>query len=341
MASMMLTGCCATIHEYPDDEPEDLTEANITIVVNIDRAAPLGYKQITINDDGTTTTELLAEEEMSVQDIGDHYDMNLIVKVYRGTVDDAANAEVIDVETFTISTDDRSPQRSFTISLPKGNYFCKAWADYITDDGTETTYYDESSLSSVYSDYENYPDDTRYRSAVAATEAFRIESGDTDRQIEFTLTRPVGRYRVVATDYELYMIKAMSRGDDDEIYARVRYKMYVGIAYSVHENRQVDYVSSYRFTAQANWADQLDEIGERSLIGDYLFGEPDREVNVLADVTFIDSSGKTISTYTDLKIPIRPNHETVIKGNFLTKSFNNDGGVKIDEGFDNEVVVYI
>lgn len=335
----LLSACDSTIHEYPEQEEPQEPLSDVTIVVNLDRSAPLGYKQLTVSDDGSVTEEDLPEVEMSLHDIGEGHDLQVIVKLFRGTIAQADEAELLDVETFILDTEEPNPSVDFTVQLPRGSYFCKAWAEYISNDESATTCFDASVLSSVYSDLDNYPADTRYRSAESGHESFTLVGNEEHRTIEFTLQRPLGRYRLVATDYERFVRARSSNADD--IYAVIRYKQYIGIAYNVELDRLADYISSYRFVALPTWADELDGTGEQSIVGDYIFGEPDRDVYALCDIVFYDGNNQEINHYSNLLIPIRQNRETVIKGNFLTAKFAGDGGVNIDERFDDEYTVYI
>ena len=66
---------------------------------------------------------------------------------------------------------------------------------------------------------------------------------------------------------------------------------------------------------------------------DYIFVNGG-ESHVVVDLTIINSDGEEVNTYQGLKLPIRKNRLTVIKGKYLT--LNKTTGIGIDAGFDGE-----
>lgn len=98
-----------------------------------------------------------------------------------------------------------------------------------------------------------------------------------------------------------------------------------GVNYSVNVKPEI-YISSDHKTV--------------SLALDYIFTSWNEENVVVADFHIYDHN-KEISHIKDVHIPLLRNHETLLEGYFLTKSFGKDEGIQIDEDFDGEFVIRI
>ena len=58
-------------------------------------------------------------------------------------------------------------------------------------------------------------------------------------------------------------------------------------------------------------------------------------------ISIFDASGNEISHCQNIKIPLKRNHETVVKGFFLTREVGKGNNVAIDDNFEGEYVVGI
>ena len=64
-------------------------------------------------------------------------------------------------------------------------------------------------------------------------------------------------------------------------------------------------------------------------------------IGILADFYFFDASGTEISHCQNIEIPLKRNHETVLRGFFLTRKIGDGNNVNIDDNFGGEYVVEI
>ena len=60
----------------------------------------------------------------------------------------------------------------------------------------------------------------------------------------------------------------------------------------------------------------------------------------MADFYFLDAEGNELSRTANVDIPLRRNRETVIRSRFLTRNLG-DGGLGVDEGFDDDYVIVV
>ena len=72
-----------------------------------------------------------------------------------------------------------------------------------------------------------------------------------------------------------------------------------------------------------------------------LLADWENETNILADFYFFDASGTEISHCQNIEIPLKRNHETVLRGFFLTRKIGDGNNVNIDDNFGGEYVVEI
>lgn len=359
---LWLTGCDATIHEYP--EPEN---SLVVIQENVDRNPPLYYKEVLYDESFNRTVNDLNPTPACTYTLGEGYQMRITLEIYRGNVsdydNDAENLRKNMVARRVLYTDKDAlpPQDTIHTYLPGGDYFVLAFADYVPKGDLGNVYYHTDSLSNVWADVHNYPSNTNLRSTAAGQAGFNInfsltkegypatkEASKTpvyDRIIPVYLERPSGRYRFIATDYDDFI---RNGGNVEGITAKVIYRQFVSVGYHVAKRALNLFVSTYSFNNHLvdTWTDITSQLTrgesgtELSLLVDYLFTHYTNEDNIDVDVYFYDENGKEINHVTDISIPLLRNHETVIKGDFLTKSFGKDKGITIDENFNGEYVVY-
>lgn len=360
--ALSLVSCDTTIHEYP--EPQ---KALVIIQANVDRAAPPYYKEVIYDESFKRTVNSLdpTASPAYVPDAG--YEMRITLEIYRGNVSDyEKNSEnmrknMVDRRVLYVDKDALAPQDTIHTYVENGNYFVLAFADYVRKDDVLNSHYYTDSLTNVWSKIHAYPENTNHRSTAAGQKEFSVDflltkdgypttkeasqTPITSRIIPVYLERPSGRYRFVAVDYDDFV---RNGGNISGLTAKVIYKRYVAAGYNVAKKAPNLFISTYSFNIspfknQSNIASSITngaKGNELSLLVDYIFNNYTNEDNIIADVYFYDENGKEINHVSDIDIPLLRNHETVIKGYFLTKSFGKDNGISIDENFDGEYVIY-
>lgn len=339
----VMTSCDATIHEYPEPVSDTVTAV---LEASVSREPPGMYKTV-VYDQNWNRSERKMPEDSSANgwQPGDGASMRIIMEIYSGEPQDDGSTRSTPSErllrrVLTVDKDALPPQDTVRISLPDGEYHILAWADYVYEGTSEDLCYRTDSLTAVRTDIVSYPDNTMYRSGAAGRKVFSLrmtKDGDTTERINIDMQRPLGRYRVVASDYEDFL---RSGGSLEGMTVEVVYRQYISIGYNVATDESNAFISSYSFDIRPSEY-EYDGILEASLFGDYLFTSADRETVVIADFHFSDASGKEISHCEGIEIPLWRNCETVIVGCFLTSALNDGGGVDIDEGFDDEYIVGI
>jgi hypothetical protein len=363
LTCLTVSSCDETIHEYPKPQ-----KALVIIQANVDRNPPAYYKEVLYDESfNRKVIDLDSTKAAPKYTPDEDYRMRLTFEIYRGNISDYSNnsddlrKNMVDRRVLYVDKDALPPQDTIHTYQENGDYFVLVFADYVLKDATANNHYHTDSLTNVRGDIHNYPANTHHRSTAAGQTEFNInflltEEGYpatkeaskqpiTSRIIPVYLQRPSGRYRFIATDYDDFI---RNGGNPQGITVKVIYKQFVTVGYNSMKRTPNLFISTYSFNNRPflNASNLNSSIittakgHELSLLVDYLFTHYTDEDNIVADVYFYDENGKEINHVSDITIPLLRNHETVIRGYFLTKSFGKDNGIAIDENFDGEYVVY-
>ncbi len=341
----LLIACDATIHEYP--------QAGTSLVVlelNIDRTPPAYHKEIIYDEEWNRTERDLAETAALPYMPEEEYDMRIIVDIYQGNAENHDLAQRVQRRILYAPNDALPPQDTLHAYLPHGNYHVLAWADYVRRDGKDGSHYQADDLAAILTDTDRYPANTHMRSTAAGSTSFTIDFTRTpegypleegriaeSRIIRILLERPSGRYRLVASDYDLF---THTGTNPEGLSARVVYQQFVSTGFNIATGQPNRFEPSYAFGMEAPMAETTDD-GSPTLAIDYVFAAQEGETNIVADLYLYDREGREVNRCQGIRIPIRRNHETVVRGHFLTRRQEAGNGVSIDEGFDGEYVVGI
>ncbi|WP_294178932.1 DUF6562 domain-containing protein [uncultured Coprobacter sp.] len=342
----LMMACDATVHEYPVPD-----KSFVVIEPNVDRLPPLYYKEVFYDEEWNRTIKNLEEAHSKPYVPNEDFAMRIILDVYEKK---SGKNRIVQQRTerrmLFVDKDALPPQDTIQVYLPKGDYQVLAWADYIYKDNPVDLFYQTDVLMSIKANTDVYPVNTHHRSTAVGQEVFTVgsdfepnsfsfeESGNLPSTvIPVMMERPSGRYRVIASDFDDFI---RAGGSLEGLTVKVIYKQYIGVGYNVEARKPNLFTTMYSFNTIPS---QIVYDGKEaiSLFGDYLFTDWENETNILADFYFFDASGTEISHCQNIEIPLKRNHETVLRGFFLTRKIGDGNNVNIDDSFGGEYVVEI
>lgn len=370
---MALSACHDTIHIHPWEERADNEKAVLTF--RIDNSTPqLGAvvdytvtpPVIIYSDDlpGATpahtrtgeyagTLGTVVERARSLADAfdeiapyvldGDKWELHLKYEVYAATARQVRDGGVRPVygDEVTYRADVACPGQDVEVELPFGTVTVVAVACFTPAGVDGDWFYRTEPLYNLICDIEKRQGehDNVYRDCFVVGQEYRIEPTgikDNVQQVTATLTRPQGRYMVIADDYETYL-HIGGAGITDAV-SRIWYPSYINTAYSVLDRLPI--ASSFNFgydvTPSLAYAGGMPYV---RLGDDWSFVNGDRS-NFNIDITVSDrNDGRVINSNTGVRVPVFPGRVTLVVGNWLTTVNDGGGGVVIDPDFNNEIVI--
>lgn len=349
-----VTSCCETIHEYPDEG-----RAAVSLTMNVHNLAPEIYTVVDYTIDNTNPGIFGIDEWRSLESrafdapqferyyLGENkiasneWNLRLVWEIYYGSNEEVriGRGDLVERKVHLLDAAIELPSYTCDIELPAGTYTLLAWADYVPIGTVEDHFYDTQNMSAIKSDLLLREDclDNDLRDCFARTYEFRIENvkylGE-PRHYETTLTRPQGRYVVLATDYKDYL--DLSNVPVEENTVDCFYPTFLNVGYSIPEARPNLSASQigYKFTPMRYIFDEKEMV---SLGDDYSFVNG-KESHLILNITVMNPQGKEISKNENVDIPIYPDKLTIVLGRFLANS-GNSGGLGIDDKFENEIVI--
>ena len=240
------------------------------------------------------------------------YDVRYTLEVY----DDKNNLAKRDQQTI------KETATSFALRLiPGRNYRFVVWADFVKDG---VAYYNVEDLRNVYlrSEYNTIAMD---ESLDAYTSVAKVEKFNAASTVELTLTRPFAKLRVVTNDMkQLYEQAALVSGT--VVYNQQVYTTFNAL--TAEAGGATSVAKAFAYTAATSYDD---EVGEKTLFADYLFGTETGTIQFTLDVE--DATGLEIDAVEfNTTIPVKRNHLTTIYGPVLTDA--NNVSVRIDDNFE-------
>ena len=349
-----MTSCCETIHEYPDEG-----RAAVSLTMNVRNLAPEIYTVVDYTIDNTNPGIFGIDEWRSLESrtfdapqferyyfgenkiASNEWNLRLVWEIYYGSHEEVriGRGDLIERKVQLIDAAIELPSYTTEIELPAGTYTLLAWADYVPVGTEEDHFYDTQNMSAIKSDLVLREDcqDNDLRDCFARTYEFRIENvkylGE-PRHYETTLTRPQGRYVVLATDYKDYL--DLSNIPVEQNNVDCFYPTFLNVGYSIPEARPNLSASQigYKFTPMRYVFDEKEMV---SLGDDYSFVNG-KESHLILNLTVMNPQGNEISKNENIDIPIYPDKLTIVLGRFLANS-GNSGGLGIDDKFENEIVI--
>ena len=321
---------CDLVHEFPDDNPVDPTLIDLTLSLSIN----MQFASDTIYQ---TYASML----------GGDYDIRYIVDIYEADPNSATYdvnkriKRIVQTENNVIT--EGTYELGDTLQLPAKKYEIISWIDFV-DKGTNTDkYYSTADLQQVsiirngtYTGYNTTKDAFTGQTEIDLTpyKGQRYVHYDASMDVE----RPFAVYQIITTDIERYITyhRSPTYATPEPASTKCAYNLYFPMGYNAFLN------TPENFLAGINYKYDVTDVvpGKEAIVAsDYVFVGND----VFYQINFemLTSDDTHINTVNNLRIDLKRNHITIIRGEFLTRDLNNNGGIGIDDGFTDEIVVHI
>ena len=325
----VLTGCDATIHEYPH-----IVDLTLRVKLSADMAEPEYYCDVICDTRTGTRTDFVTRSAVSrVLQPEDMY-LRFTTELYRVVGD---QAEFVERRVRHVEMDNPIPQAEEFFEIESYKYRVLVWADYVPKATGLSWYYSNEDLRAIVYNGQ-VSGDNNDKDAYTGTKDIDLshlkysEEDAIVTTLDIPLHRPLGRFKLISTD----LAEFEEKGHDwRDVTTKVTYKQYVSAGYNVEEQRPNKFDPTRTITTSADLYEE--EAGHLLLSYDYLFVNGGQS-NLLADFYFYDAEGKEISHWYNITIPILRNRETLVRGDFLTSSYGTNG-VGINDNFENEFVI--
>lgn len=332
LASTLTTGC---LYEYPTETADGET--------GIDPTAVTLNAQLSLNLKMPSSVRGEDVLERPAAGKTPAYRHRFVVDVYE-------NRAFVKRQIFYKDIADGREDISIPVSLDlhARKYEVAVWSDYaqVPNDekeitGTEEYFYDTMSnhlltALSISGRANNEYKDVFCGSAEVDFTSFRDQWG-AEAGIEMILTRPVGRYQLVANDVNDFL-KRIESGEikGSEFTVRLKYTSYLNIGYNVLERlpRQGMMYMQYEKTINI---DEMEAGKPLPLVFDYIFSQDEKVTRIPVSLEIISKEGskENVVAATNFNVGVYAGFNSVTTYNFLTA--DPDGGIDFDPGYDGEV----
>lgn len=217
---------------------------------------------------------------------------------------------------------------STSIVMPQGEFDIRIWGDYAESE-TADYHYNTTNLKEVnILPKETYwaNTDTRDGFGYATT----IHVGKEERSENYTLHRPLAKYKIVANDVEKYNEIRVKRGYPplEDLKIAVMYAGFFPAGYNVVDKTLTASSEGYRYVAGVTASD-----AQKATVAKDFVLVNGKESSVVVNIIFKDADGNTVSGVNGVKINYKAGYLTTISGDFLTAG---KGGVDIDTSWEDD-----
>lgn len=319
----------ATLTSCLTDKPELNYEGKGAINFTIDIDVP----ELATRSGETEMNSAKGAIDNFSDDEWEKYDIRYMLEVYDVTegFEDLINP----VKKRMVQTFNEYQATKFELRLiPDRRYKFVVWADFVAEGTNTDLNYNTEDLKSIT----RIVKENSNGLAVAMDESMDayfiqkdifVTKGYTD---SFTLKRPFGKIRVVATDIDEVNIGTTATTVDIKFYNHHTFVALNALNGKAHTTvEKVNY--SYTISKDAPYTGGYDsEAKNQTLFADYIFAESDtQEVNFTMTVT--DQNERLIRAHDfNTQIPLQRNHLTTIKGHLLTTA--TEFSITIDDNFE-------
>lgn len=209
-----------------------------------------------------------------------------------------------------------------TLELLPGDYTMMVWSDLV-ESPEDAHFYDAEDFNGVELQGEHCGS-CDFRDAFCGQKVISLPRNDAQQlevAVEIGMMRPLAKFEIVASDLSEFV--NAKGGEIGQYKAKIHYVGYVPSTYSLFAQRQVASTTGVIFESP------LTKLSDSSLsLGyDYVFVS-DNGSMVTVRIGIYDSQDSQVSLTEPITIPIKPDHHTLLKGEFLMQNASN--GVYID-----------
>ena len=355
---ILVLGAVSCVHEFPDEtEPAEVVlklEFNIDIDVNVEM-----NMNTEINTGLNPSTKTLTSET---------HDIRYIVKFYRFMNGELVPKPVYE-HTFTVD-DINTHEFEENLEIAEGQYRIFVWGDYLEQGGMEDHHYvtsDFPRISLNLPESGTYAGSQESRDAyVGYTDIDVVRRGASQGPVEaeIDIHRPLAKFIVISDDLDEFVTKITQQRlallreqaasgqiseEDAELAATKAVDLNeFEVKFFYQGDESTLYNAPVTFDAFSdkpvatrpglNFTSDIVEIynsgtgkKEAQLGFDYLFVNGS-ETHTRVVVGVYDKNGEQVAMTKSMKIPLKRNQATYVRGSFLMQ--NVEGGVSIDPGFD-------
>lgn len=340
-----LVGC--DVHEFPE------VPDNVIFHLRLDYE-----KDITIWE------HLYNDPDIIDQGKGEIYDnslstgkMRYIIRAY--PQDEYMDSSLEHLAEFVFSRDIAEGYDSeYTLELPVGDYKIMVWSDIVLYQN-DTPYYNADNFGEIVLQGE-YVGNTNYRDAFRGSIDISLTADIYERipdTYNIVMQRPLAKYEFITNDVEEFIIKESSRlagtrGEDKESNKEASsdpstrainiedykvvlyYQGFMHDTYNMYDDKPVDSRTGMKFETT------LKSITNKtaSLGFDYAFVNG-LESSALVQIGIYDKQDSQLSLTDPIKVPLKRNHHTILRGSFLMSETS--GSLQINPDFDGDHNVQI
>ena len=339
----VLVGC--DIHEYP------VIRIYTPLVLHLDFDTVIPFYQ--------EVTYAKTPQRISKQNLPNDYDIRHIVSIHRLKNDGSYNRTPDTLITYICPTTDSLNCTRVINDILEGEYKLFVWTDYVPKGQDCDLFYNTSNFEEIIlNGKDNYTGNCQYREAFRGEKIVTIRTqhdGTTSRSVTDTIQmqRPLAKFQVISTDYKVFIEKALETArlnlpssgsaEEDTEYKTVdpndytvlfRYAEFLPCSYNIFTDHPADSWTGIYFTGNMTPISDTDiQMGY-----DYVFVNG-AEAAVAIIVEVYNKDNVCISASPTINIPLKRNHTTIVKGDFLTSTAQ--GGILINTDFNGDYNIEI
>ncbi|MDR3286619.1 MAG: hypothetical protein LBT27_04180 [Prevotellaceae bacterium] len=319
---------CDTVHEFPDENAYNPYLININLLIDID-----------MNMDSDTIYQTYAEM------LNGDYDIRYIIDIYE--TDPERTSSVSNRVKHIVKTEGSIINRGTyrveeKLSLPAKDYKVIAWIDFVDKQTNSDKYYNTADLQNIsiieQANGRTYGYNTTKDAFTGIIDMNLVEYDRqrfVHRDIVVPVKRPFAVYRIITTDIEQYITyhQPLSYSSIMPASTLLVYNLFLPVGYNAFLHRPDNFKTGINYTYNIT---ELIPQKEAIIASDIVFVDDDTFYSVNFEILSADN--EHINTINGLNINLKRNKMTIIRGEFLTKNIN-DGGIGIDDGFGEEIII--
>lgn len=325
--SLLTINSCDTIHEFPDENIIDptLVRVGINITFNIS-----DFEEI-VSPVAAQNTRAITPDQT----------LRAIIEVYRN---EASDTYIERREIIIDQTDPRQANVSEIFTLNASQYSFLVWIDYVNSDIRKDQFYTTTSNIRAIQSIEPYITSTDNRDCFAGISTVDLapyrDQWNVLIDLPVELSRPVAKYALITNDVDKFITRARTRGEtrvEDDINhftAKIRYHSFAPIGFNVRDNQPNASKEALEYPATLTLLDN----NEALICFDYPF-LTGQESTTRISLQLYNDQGELINEIDEITIPITRGRLTVIRSDFLTRSYS--PGITIDPGYAGDIPITI